>query len=79
MNTHTPPHEKHERFPIIKECICYNQEGGDDSIVFKFIFRDRIITASVTSHSNQPRTARSLARVRQDAIEVKKRKIKNHG
>ena len=24
MNTHTPLHEKHERFPIIKECIPNN-------------------------------------------------------
>ena len=24
MNTHTALHEKHERFPVIKECICYN-------------------------------------------------------
>ena len=35
-----------------------------------------IITASVTSHSNQPGTVRSLARVRKDAIEVKKKKDK---
>ena len=33
----------------------------------------------MTSHSNQPGTVRSLARVREDAIEAKKRKIKNHG
>ena len=24
MNTHTPLHEKHERFPVIKECIPNN-------------------------------------------------------
>ena len=57
----------------------YNPGGSGWLYCFQIIFRDRIITASVTSHSNQPGTAQTLARVRQDASEVKKREIKNHG
>ena len=52
MNTHTPLHEKHERFPIIKECIPNTLIDLTFIIIHEITAHVRVHVVTVKSHDN---------------------------